>query len=70
MPSFSHSWLPFLYLYGFGGFFFLSGMYIIHKAKALSSDRKSHRKWRRVLFFGLFYFMLIHTILIIAAIYW
>lgn len=70
MPSFSHSWLPFLYLYGFGGFFFLAGLIIVQRAKALSVRRKSHRKWRRVLIFGFFYFMLIHTILIIAAIYW
>jgi hypothetical protein len=42
----------------------------VQKSKALSTKRKSHRKWRRVLIFGFFYFMLIHTILIIAAIYW
>jgi hypothetical protein len=70
MPSFSHSWLPLIYLYAFGGFFFVSGLIIIQKAKAMNTHRKSHRKWRRILVFGFFYFLLIHTILIIAAIYW
>ncbi|NWF89869.1 MAG: hypothetical protein HXY50_10460 [Ignavibacteriaceae bacterium] len=70
MPSFSHSWLPFIYLYAFGGFFFLAGLIIVQKAKALVPHRKSHKKWRRVLIFGLIYFMLFHTIWIIAAIYW
>jgi len=70
MPSFSHSWLPFLYLYGVGGVFFLSGLIIIHKSKSLDPQLKADRKWRRILIFGFFYFMLIHTILTIAALYW
>ncbi|NWF51138.1 MAG: hypothetical protein HXY49_11425 [Ignavibacteriaceae bacterium] len=70
MPSFSHSWLPFIYLYAAGGFFFLAGLLIVQKAKGLNTNRKAHRKWRRVLIFGYFYFMLIHAILIIAALYW
>ena len=69
MPSFSHSWLPFLYLYGVGGFFFVAGLIIVQKAKALSIERKSHRTWRRILIFGFFYYVFIHAILIIAAIY-
>ncbi|MBM4172344.1 MAG: hypothetical protein FJ214_10785 [Ignavibacteria bacterium] len=70
MPSFSHSWLPFIYLYLFGGIFFFTGMYIIHKSKSLDLRLKKNRWWRKVLYFGFFYFMIIHAILIIAAIYW
>jgi hypothetical protein len=69
MPPFSNTWLPFIYLYAFGGLFFATGLFIIYKSKALNPHRKSHRKWRRILIFGYFYFMLIHTILILAALY-
>ena len=70
MPSFTHSWLPFIYLYVFGGLFFALGLFIIKKSKSLNTHKKAHRKWMKVLLFGYFYFMLIHTILIIAALYW
>ena len=70
MPSFSHSWLPFIYLYGFGGLFFFAGMYIIHKTKGLDLRLKRNKWWRKVLYFGFFYFLIIHAILIIAALYW
>ncbi|MEW6196770.1 MAG: hypothetical protein AB1521_16610 [Bacteroidota bacterium] len=70
MPSFSHSWLPYIYLYVAGGFFFFFGMYIIHKSNSLDLRLKKNRWWRKVLYFGFFYFMIIHAILIIAAIYW
>ncbi|RJP72381.1 MAG: hypothetical protein C4539_03675 [Ignavibacteriales bacterium] len=70
MPSFSHSWLPFIYLYAFGGLFFFTGIYIIRKSHALNMKRKSHRYWFKVLIFGFIYFMIIHTLLIIAALYW
>lgn len=70
MPSFFNSWLPFIYLYGVGGLFFLMGMIIIKKSGALDTAKKSHRRWFKILLFGFFYFVLIHGILIIAALYW
>ncbi len=70
MPPFSHTWLPFLYLYGFGGLFFSLGLYIIYKSKSINLKRKAHRKWLKILVFGFAYFMIIHAILIIAALYW
>lgn len=70
MPDFSHSWLPFIYLYLVGGIFFFAGMVLIHKSKSLDLRLKRNRWWRKVLFFGYFYFFLIHGILIIAALYW
>ncbi|MBI1937379.1 MAG: hypothetical protein HYS25_04580 [Ignavibacteriales bacterium] len=70
MPSFTHSWLPFIYLYFFGGLFFFGGMIIIHKSNSLDLRLKKNRWWRKVLYFGYFYFLIIHSILIIAALYW
>lgn len=70
MPPFESTWLPYLYLYGVGGLFFVSGMIIIKKSKALNTEKKSHRRWFRILIFGFIYFTLIHGLLIIAALYW
>ena len=69
MPSFENTWLPFIYLYGVGGAFFLGGMIIIKKAKAINFEKKSHRFWWKVLILGFFYFMFIHAALILAALY-
>ncbi|MDX9924004.1 MAG: hypothetical protein RBS48_04510 [Ignavibacteriaceae bacterium] len=70
MPSFSHSWLPFIYLYGVGGIFFIGGMILIKKAKILNPERKLDRRWKWLLYFGFFYYLAIHFIMIIAALYW
>lgn len=70
MPPFENTWLPYLYLYGVGGFFFLLGMIVIKKSGALESAKKSHRRWFKILLLGFIYFTLIHGILIIAALYW
>ncbi|MFZ1290974.1 MAG: hypothetical protein WAR79_12835 [Melioribacteraceae bacterium] len=69
MPSFFDIWLPFIYLYGVGGIFFFSGMYIITKSGALNTKRKSHRFWLKTLFGGFLFFFSIHFISIIAALY-
>jgi hypothetical protein len=70
MPSFFNSWLPFIYLYGGGGIFFVIGIIITKKAGALDFKKKKHRYWFKVLLFGFLYYMAIHFILIIAALYW
>ncbi len=69
MPPFAHTWLPFIYLYGVGGLFFLSGMIIIKKSKAVNFEKKRHRYWWNVTIFGFFYFMVFHALLILAALY-
>ncbi|KAA0239595.1 MAG: hypothetical protein HND39_16825 [Ignavibacteriota bacterium] len=69
MSLFTHSWLPLIYLYLFGGLFFAFGLYIIYKSGSLNRHKKLHRKWSRVLIFGYIYFLIIHTILILAALY-
>jgi len=70
MPTFFNSWLPFLYLYGVGGFFFLLGMIIIKRSGAINLKIKRHRFWYKVLIFGFFYFAAFHAFFTILALYW
>ncbi len=70
MLTFADTWLPFIYLYGVGGIFFLVGMIIIKKSGAINLNIKRHRYWYRVLIFGYLYFALMHAILISWALYW
>lgn len=69
MPSFFNSWLPFIYLYGIGGIFFFSGLIIIKKSQALDLTKKRHKYWLKVMLFGFFYFVTLHFLLNIAALY-
>ncbi|MBK8945243.1 MAG: hypothetical protein IPM32_08220 [Ignavibacteriae bacterium] len=69
MITFADTWMPFIYLYVVGGLFFLSGMIIVKKAKAVNFEKKRHRYWWNISIFGYFYFMAIHAIFIIAALY-
>jgi hypothetical protein len=70
MLSFENTWLPFIYLYGGGGLFFLIGIIITKKAGAMDFKKKKHKFWFKVLLFGFLWFMAIHFFLIIAALYW
>ncbi len=70
MLTFADTWLPYIYLYGVGGIFFLVGMIIIKKSGAINLNIKQHRYWYRVLIFGYFYFALMHALLISLALYW
>jgi hypothetical protein len=70
MPSFFNSWLPFIYLYGVGGIFFAFGMFVIVKSGALNLKIKRHKRWFIILIGGFFFFVCLHGILIIAALYW
>lgn len=70
MLTFQHTWLPYLYLYIVGGLFFLLGMIIIRKSGAINLQIKKHRFWNRVLIFGFFWFVVMHGLLTVAAIYW
>jgi hypothetical protein len=69
MPTFFNSWLPFLYLYGVGGFFFFLGLFLIKRYGAIDLTKKQHKFWLKVMIFGYFYFVVIHFLLIIAALY-
>ncbi len=70
MLTFQQTWLPYIYLYGVGGLFFLLGMIIIRRSGAIDLTKKKHRFWNRVLIFGFFWFMLMHAILNFAALNW
>jgi len=69
MPTFFDSWLPYIYLYVGGGIFFLAGMILIRKTKAIDMRLKRDRFWWKVMLFGFIYYMAIHAFLIIAALY-
>ncbi|MCB9247981.1 MAG: hypothetical protein H6613_05290 [Ignavibacteriales bacterium] len=70
MPTFFDTWLPFIYLYGVGGIFFLIGMIIIRKSGAINLNKKKHRYWNKVLIWGFFYFAAIHLFFTLLALYW
>ena len=70
MPSITHTWIPFLYLYGVGGIFFLIGMILIRRSKAIDLKKKRHRFWYRVMIFGFFYFVAFHAITTLIGLYW
>ncbi len=69
MPSIYYTWLPYIYLYGVGGLFFLSGLIIVKKAGGYNPLNKRHRYWWKVTIFGFFYFMVLHALIILAALY-
>ncbi|MBN1301013.1 MAG: hypothetical protein JW995_07330 [Melioribacteraceae bacterium] len=69
MPSFQHTWLPFLYLYIVGGLFFGSGMYIIKRTGSIDLHKKKHRFWWNVMIFGYFYFVIFHAVWTLVALY-
>jgi len=69
MIDFFNTWFPYIYLYVGGGIFFIAGMILIRKTKAIDMRLKRDRFWWKVLIGGFFYFALIHALLIIAALY-
>ena len=64
---FSHTWLPYIYLYGVGGLLFLSGVIITLKSGSLDLKRPTHRIWFSVLIFGFIWFMVMHALWNMAA---
>lgn len=67
MLSFFDAWLPFLYLYGVGGFAFFTGIVIVRKSGAIDLTKKRHKFWYRVMIAGYFYFVAIHFLWNYAA---
>ena len=68
MDYFTHSWLPYIYLYVVGGIFFFSGVYLVWKTGAVDLKKPHHRTWMKVFFLGYAWFMIVHGILTILAI--
>tara|TARA_B100001750_G_C15467594_1_gene577947 strand:- start:1015 stop:1230 length:216 start_codon:yes stop_codon:yes gene_type:complete len=67
MIDFSQSWLPFIYLYGVGGIFFVIGVRLIVKTNALNLSIPRHCIWLKVLLFGFAFYALLHLIFILLA---
>ena len=68
MLDFSRIWIPYIYLYGVGGGFFLIGMFIILRSRSLKLERVRHKEWYQILIFGFFYYMGIHGFFTFVAI--
>ncbi len=67
MDLFSHSWLPFIYLYGLGGILFVAGILITLKAGSFDLRRSSHKKWMWILLFGFVWYLTMHALMTWAA---
>lgn len=67
MNLFSHSWLPFIYLYGLGGILFIAGIVITLKAGSFDLKRPSHKKWMWILIFGFIWYFTMHALMTWAA---
>lgn len=67
MLPFSHTWLPFIYLYTAGGLLLAAGIVITLKTGALRLDRKHHQRWLGLLIFGYFWYFAMHGLLNLVA---
>ncbi|MBT4715785.1 MAG: hypothetical protein HOB84_13535 [Candidatus Marinimicrobia bacterium] len=67
MNLFSHSWLPFIYLYGLGGILFIAGIIITMKAGSFDLKRPKHKKWMWILIFGFVWYFTMHALMTWAA---
>mgnify|MGYP001186648785 CR=1 FL=1 len=67
MTDFSRIWLPFIYLYGFGGLLFFAGIVITIKAGSFDLRRYKHKKWMWVLLFGFVWYLMMHALMTFAA---
>ena len=67
MNLFSHSWLPFIYLYGLGGLLFVAGIIITLKSGSFDLSRYAHRKWMWILLFGFVWYFTMHALMTWAA---
>ncbi|MDG2397827.1 MAG: hypothetical protein P8M59_00775 [Candidatus Marinimicrobia bacterium] len=65
--NFTHTWLPFIYLYGLGGILFVFGIIITIKSGSFDLSRKAHKKWMWVLLFGFVWYLMMHALMTWAA---
>ena len=65
--NFTHTWLPFIYLYGLGGILFVFGIIITIKSGSFDLSRKAHKKWMWVLLFGFVWYLMMHALMTLAA---
>ena len=67
MDLFSHSWLPFMYQYGFGILIFGGGLYAVFKAYGEIKFWNEYSIWIKILIWGFIYVSSIHLIMTISA---
>lgn len=68
MPlDFDRVWLPYIYLYGVGGVFFVGGLIMILRSEAYNKMRPSDRRWMGLMFFGFAWYASLHGLGILAA---
>lgn len=65
--GFFRTWLPYLYLYGVGGFFFLVGLVLILKYRSLNLILRRDRKWLVVLLLGFVWYAFMHAAITLGA---
>lgn len=65
--GFFRVWLPYLYLYGVGGLFFIVGLVLVLKYRSLNLGRRRDRVWLVVLLVGFVWYAFIHATVILAA---
>ena len=64
---FDRAWLPYIYLYGVGGLFFLGGLWLTLRSRSLDRTRPGHRIWTWILIGGFAWFLVLHGGGILAA---
>ena len=63
----SNPWTSYLYLYGFGGYFFMLGLLLITKTGSCKFGRGQDSKWFAILCSGFLFLMTMHAVWIYLA---
>ncbi len=64
---FSHSWLPFMYQYGFGILIFGGGLFAVFKAYGGKEFWNKYKIWIQILIWGFIYVSSIHLLMTVSA---
>ncbi|MEC7822442.1 MAG: hypothetical protein VYA20_01675 [Candidatus Neomarinimicrobiota bacterium] len=67
MDLFSHSWLPFLYQYGFGLLIFGGGLFAVFRAYGSEKFWQEYKIWIQILIWGFIYVLSIHLVMTVSA---
>ena len=67
MDLFSHSWLPFMYQYGFGILIFGGGLFAVFKAYGGKEFWNQYKIWIQILIWGFIYVSSIHLLMTVSA---
>jgi len=59
--EFMRVWAPYIYLYGVGGIFFLSALFLVLRSRACRTNVRRDRFWLGVLAFGFIWFAGLHA---------